>query len=89
MLKPIPDHVMVKKKERISNTGLIAFVENDVQMRGEISAVHGPDGEFSIGDEVMFGKNSGKPLRINGIDYLLIRESDVMAFILEKNENNT
>ena len=59
-------------------------------MQGEIIAV-GPGGrdesgklipiDLKIGDRVLFGKWSGTEVKIDGVDYLIMKESDVMGVI--------
>jgi chaperonin GroES len=37
--------------------------------------------ELKVGDKVLYGKYSGTEVTIDGIDYLIMRESDVYAII--------
>ena len=39
-------------------------------------------GEFQVGDRIVFAKQTGTTIRIDGVEYLLLRESDLMAVIL-------
>jgi len=35
----------------------------------------------SVGDEVLYGKYSGTELKFDGVDYLIMRESDILAIL--------
>lgn len=37
--------------------------------------------ELKVGDKVLYGKYSGTEVKVNGEDYLIMRESDVYAII--------
>ena len=37
--------------------------------------------QVKVGDKVLFGKYSGTELKLDGTDYLMMRESDILAII--------
>lgn len=43
--------------------------------------------EVKAGDRVLFGKYSGNEIKLDGEDYLILREDEVLA-ILDKNEKS-
>jgi co-chaperonin GroES (HSP10) len=49
---------------------------------GAIVAV-GPGGRNEAGDRVLFGKWSGTEVKIDGVEYLIMKESDIMGVLLE------
>lgn len=67
----IPD--IAKQKSQIGNIVAVADDTDNVKM------------SVKIGDKVLFGKHSGSQINIDGIDYLLMRESDIFS-ILETNK---
>ena len=39
--------------------------------------------ELKVGDRILFGKWSGTEVKIDGVDYLIMKESDVMGVLVE------
>lgn len=92
-VKPLADRVIVKPLEAEEKTaGGIIIPDNakEKPQRGEVVAV-GPgkisDGgqkaemELKKGDKVLYGKYSGTEVTVDAVDYLIMRESDVLAVI--------
>ena len=90
-LTPLHDRVIVKASEAEETTRgglIIPDTAKEKPQRGEIIAV-GPgkvtdDGKLApmavkIGDSVLYGKYSGTEITIDGVDYLIMRESDIFA----------
>ena len=84
MLKPMRDHVLVEKIEGSEYQGLVILKDEPNQSRGKVLAVSNSEEVFNVGDDIMFGKNSGLVLEFEGVEHLLIKTSDIMA----KVENN-
>ncbi|MDH7515568.1 MAG: co-chaperone GroES [Bacteroidota bacterium] len=92
-LKPLADRVVVRPleaEERTAGGLYIPDTAKEKPMQGEVVAVGpgklGEDGkklpmEVKVGDKVLFGKYSGTEVRIDGVDYLIMRESDIFAII--------
>lgn len=92
-VKPLADRVIVRPLEAEEKTaGGIIIPDNakEKPQKGEIVAVGG--GKFSdngqkiemslkVGDKVLYGKYSGTEVTIDGEDYLIMRESDVLAIL--------
>ena len=94
-LKPLEDRVVVEPKEAESVTaGGIVLPDNakEKQQRGTVVAV-GPgklldDGtraelSVAVGDEVIYGKYSGSDVEVDGEQYKILRESDVLAKVVK------
>jgi len=94
-LNPLDDRVVVKPLEAEEMTaGGIVLPETakERQQRGRVVAV-GPgrlldSGERStvsvkVGDEVLFGKYGGTDIEIDGDDVKILRESDILAKIVD------
>ena len=92
-IQPLADRVVVQALEETEQMrgGLyIPDTAKEKPQQGEIIAV-GPgkfsdDGtriepEVSVGDTVLYGKYSGTEVQVDGEDYLILRESDVLAVI--------
>ena len=49
--------------------------------RGEDGALHPLD--VKAGDRILFGKWSGTEVKIDGVEYLIMKESDIMGVLVE------
>ena len=94
-LKPLGDRVIVKPKEpeEITKGGIILpDTAKEKPMEGEVIAV-GPgrvtdegkkvNMELKVGDKILYGKYSGTEIKINNVEHLIMRESDVYAIIVK------
>ncbi len=92
MIKPLGDRVLVKmiEAETTTKSGIIlnAGAKEKPQI-AEVVAV-GPgeiiDGEkvkmqVKVGDKVITGKYSGTEIKYEGVEYLIVRQSDVLAIV--------
>ena len=92
-VKPLADRVLVRPLEAEEKTaGGIIIPDNakEKPQKGEIVAVgegkisdSGQKIAMSVknGDKVLYGKYSGTEISVEGGDYLIMRESDVLAVI--------
>ena len=92
-LKPLHDRVLVRRLEGDEKTSgglIIPDSAKEKPQEGEVVAV-GPgakteDGktvkmDVKIGDRVLFGKWSGTEVKIDGKEYSIMKESDIMGVI--------
>ena len=92
-LKPLNDRVLVKRlEEELVTKGGIIIPDSakEKPMRGEVIAVGpgktGDDGKrakMSVekGDKVLFNKYAGTEIKVDGVEYLMMREADILAVI--------
>ncbi|MEM7575360.1 MAG: co-chaperone GroES [Bacteroidota bacterium] len=87
-MKPINDRVVIKPApaEEVTKGGIyIPDTAKEKPQRGEVVAVGpGKDGNLmtvAIGDIVLYGKYAGQEITIDGADYLIMREDDVLVII--------
>ena len=87
-LKPLADRVLVEPSaaETKTNSGIIIpDTAQEKPQRGKIVAVGKGTKEHPIsvkvGDKVLYGKYSGTDLKYEGKDYLIMKESDILAII--------
>jgi len=93
--RPLHDRVVVKRIDAESKTAsgiIIPDTAKEKPSEGEVVAV-GPGGrdeagkliaiDVKAGDRVLFGKWSGTEVKIDGIEYLIMKESDIMGVLLE------
>ena len=87
-VKPLADRVLVEpaKAETTTASGIIIpDTAQEKPQKGTIVAVG--DGKkdesltVKVGDTVLYGKYSGTELKYEGKDYMIMRESDILAII--------
>jgi len=93
-LKPLNSHVVVKplKEEEVSKSGIILpdTVDKERSERGEVVAI-GPGKldqnnnrqpiSVEVGNKVIFKKYSPDEIKIDGVEYLILDEGDILAII--------
>ena len=92
-IKPLSDRVVVKPLEAVERTKGGIYVPDTAKEKpqeGEVVAVGAgkilDDGkqikmEVKVGDKVLYGKYSGTEVTIDGEEYLIMRESDILAIV--------
>lgn len=87
-IKPLADRVLVEPAAAETTTAsgiIIPDTAKEKPQKGTIVAIGtGKKDEpltVKVGDTVLYGKYSGTELKFEGKDYLIMRESDVLAII--------
>jgi len=92
-LRPLHDRVLVQALEAEEKTAggiIIPDTAQEKPMEGKIiatgSGARGEDGkvvplDVKKGDRVLYGKWSGTEVKVDGADYLIMKESDIMGII--------
>tara|TARA_B100000575_G_scaffold276690_1_gene262330 strand:- start:102 stop:368 length:267 start_codon:yes stop_codon:yes gene_type:complete len=86
-LKPLADRVLVKPLAAEEKVGGIYIPDTakEKPQKGEVVAVGPGDTEnkmtLKVGDKVLYGKYSGTEINFEDNDYLIMKESDVLAII--------
>ncbi len=92
-IRPLHDRVIIKRMEEERTTpGGIVIPDSATEKpsKGEVMAVGNgkilDNGEVraldvKVGDKVLFGKYSGTEIKVDGEEYLVMREEDIMAVI--------
>ena len=91
--RPLHDRVVIKRieAEATSRGGIIIpDTAKEKPQTGEVTAV-GPGGrdeagkltpiDLKVGDKVLFGKWSGTEVKLEGVELLIMKESDVMGVL--------
>ena len=87
-ITPLADRVLVEPSAAETKTASGIIIPDTAQekpQKGKIVAV-GPGTKenpvtLKIGDNILYGKYSGTELKHEGTDYLIMRESDILAVI--------
>ena len=87
-IKPLSDRVIIEPAaaEEITAGGIIIpDTAKEKPLKGKIVAIGiGKKDEpltVKVGDNVLYGKYAGTEITIDGNDYLIMRESDVVAIV--------
>jgi len=92
-IRPLSDRVLVKRVDSESKSAGGIVIPDSAQekpMMGEVIAVGNgkvldsgqtrkPD--VAVGDRILFGKYSGTEVKIDGEQYLMMKEEDIMAIL--------
>ncbi len=87
-IKPLADRVLVEPSAAETKTASGIIIPDTAQekpQKGKIIAV-GPGTKdnpvtLKVGDNILYGKYSGTELKHENINYLIMRESDILAII--------
>jgi chaperonin GroES len=85
-VKPIGDRVLVKIKESETKTAggiIIPQTAQEKTQTGVVVAV-GTDSDaikVKVGDEVMYDKYAGTQIKIDGVEHLIVKMSDILAIL--------
>jgi chaperonin GroES len=94
MIKPLSDRVVVKAEEADEKTSSGLYIPDSAKekpQRGTVISVgpgrveNGTKVEMSVkeGDTVLYGKYSGTEINLDGDEYLIMRESDILGIVQE------
>ena len=88
MIRPLSDRVLVEPKEAETKTAAGLYIPDTAKEKpqeGTILAV-GPGKkdepmELKVGDVVLYGKYAGTEITVEGKNYLIMKQSDVLAVL--------
>ncbi|MEC7479085.1 MAG: co-chaperone GroES [Bacteroidota bacterium] len=87
-IKPLADRVLVEPIEAETKTAsgiIIPDTAKEKPQKGNVVAVGNGTKEnpisVKVGETVLYGKYSGTELKFEGKDYLIMRESDILAIV--------
>ena len=91
--RPLHDRVVIKRIDAESTTSggiIIPDTAKEKPQTGEVTAV-GPGArdeagkltplDLKVGDKVLFGKWSGTEVKLEGVELLIMKESDIMGVL--------
>ena len=91
--RPLHDRVLVERTEQEEKTAggiILPDTAQEKPMEGTVKAVGGgtkaEDGtvtplDVKKGDAILFGKWSGTEIKVDGVDLLIMKESDILGII--------
>jgi chaperonin GroES len=87
-IKPLADRVLIEPVAAETKTASGIYIPDTAKEKpqnGVVVAV-GPGSKdnpmtVKVGDTVIYGKYTGTELKLEGADYLMMRESDILAIV--------
>jgi chaperonin GroES len=93
--RPLHDRVVIERIDPEAKTAggiIIPDTAQEKPQQGTVIAI-GPGGrdesgrlvpiDVKVGDRILFGKWSGTEVKIDGVEYLIVKESDIMGVLIE------
>jgi chaperonin GroES len=93
--RPLHDRVVIERIDPEAKTAggiIIPDTAQEKPQQGKVVAI-GPGGrdesgrlvpiDVKVGDRILFGKWSGTEVKIDGVEYLIVKESDIMGVLIE------
>jgi len=92
-LKPLGDRILIKitaKEEKTAGGIFLPDTAKEKSQVGEVTAVGAGNRndkgdrvapEVTVGDKVLYSKYAGNEIKIDGADYLLLAEKDILAIV--------
>ena len=93
--RPLHDRVVIQRIEAAAKSAggiIIPDTAQEKPQQGRVTAV-GPGGrdesgklipiDVKVGDRILFGKWSGTEVKIDDVEYLIMKESDIMGVLVE------
>ncbi len=93
MIRPLYDRIIVKRteeQESVRNGIIIPDSAKEKPQEGDVIAIGRgkrlEDGQLApldvkVGDRILFGKYSGSETKVEGTEYIIMREDDVLAVL--------
>ena len=88
MIKPLADRVLIEPKEAETKTASGIYIPDTAKEKPQQGTViaAGPGKkdepmEVKVGDQVLYGKYAGQELEFEGVKYLIMRQSDIVAIL--------
>lgn len=87
-IKPLADRVLIEPQEAETKTASGIYIPDTAKekpLKGKVIAVgNGTKDEkmeVAVGDTVLYGKYAGTELSLDGKDFLIMRQSDILAIL--------
>ena len=91
-LRPLLDKVVIKKEEAVESTKSGIVLPGSAQEKPQMSEIVavGPGGlvngkevvmTLKVGDKVITGKFTGTEVKLDGVEYTIVSQSDILAVV--------
>lgn len=82
--KPLKDRVFVSYTEEMEKTAGGLYIPDSAKEKpqsGKVEAVGDDVKSLKVGDKILFDRYSGSKISIENVDYLIIKEEDVLGIL--------
>jgi chaperonin GroES len=82
--KPLKDRVFVSYTEEMQKTAGGLYIPDSAKEKpqsGKVEAVGDDVKSLKVGDKILFDRYSGSKINIDNIEYLIIKEEDVLGIL--------
>jgi len=82
--KPLKDRVFVSYSEEGEKTAGGLYIPDSAKekpQKGKIEAIGSEVKEVKVGNTVLFDKYSGSKVNMDGTDYLIVKEEDILGIV--------
>ena len=87
-VKPLSDRVLIlpnPAEEKTAGGLIIPDTAKEKPLAGKVVAVGPGTSEGTMegkeGDQVLYGKYAGQEIQVDGVDYLIMKQNDILAII--------
>ena len=83
-IKPLADRVLIEPAAAETKTAsgiIIPDNSKEKPAQGEVVAVGKKAEDVKAGDKVIFGKYSGQEVKVEGVEYLIMKEEDIFGIL--------
>ena len=87
-IKPLEDRILIQPLEAVQTTAsglVIPDTAKEKPLAGKVVAVGPGTSEVKMevkeGDQVLYGKYAGQEIQVDGVDYLIMKQNDILAII--------
>ena len=86
MIRPLADRVVIEPKAAETQTASGLYIPETAKEKPQQGTVVGPGKkdepmEVNVGDVVIYGKYAGTEVSVDGKDYLIMKQSDILAVL--------
>jgi len=82
--KPLKDRVFVSYSEEGEKTAGGIYIPESAKekpQKGKVEAVGSEVKEIKVGNTILFDKYSGSKVNMDGTDYLIVKEEDILGIV--------
>ena len=87
-IRPLADRVLIEPKEAETKTASGLYIPDTAKEKPQAGTVIAVGSgkkdepmELKVGDNVLYGKYAGTEITVDGKDYLMMRQSDILAVL--------
>jgi chaperonin GroES len=84
-IKPLKDRVVIRyseeQEEKTAGGIYVPDVAKEKPQKGTVEAVGSEVKEVKAGNQVLFDKYSGSKIKIDSVEYLIVKEEDLLGTI--------